>query len=247
MAIALVTAANVGVPNGVAPLNAQSAVPVSMGGTGVTSFPAGALTSDGTTVSGGVLPVAYGGTGVTSATGTGNLVLGTTPVLVNPNLGTPSTAVLTNATGLPLTSGTVGTLPIDRGGTGSTSSQAALNVLAGSVVAGTFMRGNGTNVGMSVIQVSDVPTLNQDTTGTSASVTAPAQPAITSVGTLTSLTVSGACSLAGGVLLSGDAGTTGQVLTSRGPGMPPIWTTVSSGGSSPPPSRRGELAFSARI
>jgi len=40
------------------------------------------------------------------------------PALITPNLGTPSAGVLTNVTGLPLT-GTTGTLPINRGGTGS--------------------------------------------------------------------------------------------------------------------------------
>jgi hypothetical protein len=45
------------------------------------------------------LPVASGGTGATTATGTGAIVLDTSPTLVTPNLGTPSTLVGTNITG----------------------------------------------------------------------------------------------------------------------------------------------------
>jgi len=47
------------------------------------------------------LPVASGGTGVTTSTGSGANVLGTSPTLITPALGTPASGVLTNCTGLP--------------------------------------------------------------------------------------------------------------------------------------------------
>ena len=56
----------------------------------------------------GTLPVANGGTGVTTSTGTGNTVLSTSPTLVTPILGTPTSATLTNATGLPISTGVSG-------------------------------------------------------------------------------------------------------------------------------------------
>jgi hypothetical protein len=45
---------------------------------------------------------------VTDETGTGSLVFATSPTLTTPNLGTPSALTLTNATGLPVTSGISG-------------------------------------------------------------------------------------------------------------------------------------------
>jgi hypothetical protein len=69
-------------------------------------------------------------------------------------------------TNVSLTSGVTGTLPLANGGTGTTTAQLAINALAGAVTSGSYLRGNGTNVVMATIAAGDVPTLNQNTTGT---------------------------------------------------------------------------------
>jgi hypothetical protein len=68
-------------------------------------------------------------------------------------------------------SNVTGTVAIANGGSGQTSAQAAMNAFAAAVTSGQYLRGNGTNVVMSAIQVADVPTLNQNTTGTASNVT----------------------------------------------------------------------------
>jgi hypothetical protein len=57
---------------------------------------------------GPLLKVTKGGTGVGTSTGSGNNVLSTSPTLVTPILGTPTSATLTNATGLPISTGVSG-------------------------------------------------------------------------------------------------------------------------------------------
>jgi hypothetical protein len=59
-------------------------------------------------VLGTALPVTSGGTGGTTSTGSGAVVLATSPTLVTPVLGTPASATLTNATGLPISTGVSG-------------------------------------------------------------------------------------------------------------------------------------------
>ena len=77
-----------------------------------------------------------------------------------------------------------GTLALTNGGSGQTTAQAAMNAFAGAVTSGSYLRGNGTNVVMNTIQVADVPTLNQNTTGTAANVTAASNATLTTLSAL---------------------------------------------------------------
>jgi len=104
----------------------------------------------------GTLPVLNGGTGVTTSTGTGSVVLSTSPTLVTPLLGTPTSGVATNLTGLPLTTGVTGTLGIANGGTGQTTAAAAITALTGAQTSAYYLRSNGTNATLSALAAADL-------------------------------------------------------------------------------------------
>ena len=115
---------------------------------GTNSLALGTTVISGGTWQGGTIQSGYGGTGLTTFAGANNALYST------------SASALA-----------AGTLPIAAGGTGQTTRQAAMDALAGSVTSGQYLRGDGTDVVMSAIQAADVPTLNQNTTGTAANVT----------------------------------------------------------------------------
>jgi len=175
-------------------------LPVANGGTGITSLGTGVATFLGTPSSANLISA------VTDETGTGSLVFATSPTLVTPILGTPTSGTATNLTGLPLTTGVTGTLPIANGGTGTTSTTFT-NLTTN--VTGTLPVANGgtgvtSSTGTTAVVLSTSPTLVTPVLGvaTATSVnkvalTAPATSATLTIADGKTLTASNSLTLAG--------------------------------------------------
>lgn len=167
---------------------------------------------------------------MTDESGTGALVFANTPTLVTPLLGTPTSGVLTNCTGLPIVAGTTGTLSVARGGTGLTTIAAnqivyasALDTIAGLATAASSVL--VTSAGSVPSMATDIPTAVTIGTayiyrvgGTDIS--------LADGGTAASLVASnGAITYSGAAALALSAvGASGQLLRSAGAGAP-TWTT----------------------
>ena len=134
-------------------------VAVANGGTALSSLAVGSVTYPNTDGSAnqvlktnGSGTLSWGTPSATTITGTLSTLTGyetlankilTSPTLTNPALGTPVSGVATHLTGLPLTTGVTGTLPIANGGTGVTTSTGT-----GSVVLSDSPTFTGTPVGV---------------------------------------------------------------------------------------------------
>ena len=94
------------------------------GGTTGLTVSGSPITTSGTITLSGTLAVANGGTGVTSSTGTGSVVLSTSPTLTTPVLGTPTSGTLSNCT-------VDGTVPVGYLTIPQNSQSAAYTLVAG--------------------------------------------------------------------------------------------------------------------
>jgi hypothetical protein len=119
-------------------------------GTGIST-----TTGSGTLTVNNTAPMVYPGSGIPNSTGTSwgtsysvsgtgtTVALTVSPNFTTPILGTPTSGTLTSCTGLPLTTGITGTLPVANGGTGQTS-LTANNVILGNGTSGVTVVAPGT-------------------------------------------------------------------------------------------------------
>ena len=128
----------------------------------------------------GTVPLAHGGTGQVTQQAAMDALSGTQSAgKYLRSDGTHATLQPISAGDVPTlnqsTTGTAanvsGTVGLANGGTGQVTQQAAIDALTGTQTAGTYLRSSGTHAALAAIQAADVPTLNQNTTGTAANIT----------------------------------------------------------------------------
>ncbi len=188
-------------------------VVVAGGGTGVTSASITAFNN----ITG------YSASGATGTTST-NLVFSTSPTLVTPLLGTPTSGNLANCTGYPLSAYATLANPTFTGTVVLPSGQALIAPALGTVASGVISACTST----SMVMVS--PLLGTPTSGVLTNCTGlPVAGGGTGIATQTAYSV-----LVGGTTATGamqslaSIGTLNQVLTSQGPSALPIWSTLAT-------------------